>query len=342
MRPHRGLTTALTAWACLSCADSPVDPDDDDPVPPPGPNWSVLPIPLETLARITPLGHNNKALPNNGTYWRTCDIGYLMPSPRPCFEGHQPVRAPGAGVVVGVEHVADGAISIEGPPGLFLTFGHVTPRADLVAGDPVDAGETVATMFFTYTVDVTVWNRGVTPHRFVNPDRMPLPYLYAQNAIEQFPEPVRSELIARVRTTGDPLGRLSYDEAGTAAGAWFLEGTPVERSMEGTFFPNHLFLGRLAERAETRVMTVGTLWPGQPNALVVIDPAAPSWETITPASGVVALRGWSLESDGTPMYGFPHGTVLVEVLGGERIRVEWFDTHDPVSGFTPGARVYER
>jgi hypothetical protein len=342
MRPHHVLTVSLVAGLCLACGgDSPSGPT-ERPVPPLGPNWSVLPIPLEKVAGITALGHNNKALPNYGTYWRTCDMGVLLPSPRPCVHEQLPVRAPADGVVFGVDHVPDGLITIEAPPGLFITFGHVTPRAGIEPGDPVEAGEVVATMFFTYSLDVTVLNYGITPHPFVNMARMSDAFVYAQNAIAQFPEPTRSELIARVKTLGDPMGRVSWDQAGTAAGAWFLEGTPVARSTEFDFFPNHLFLGRLAEREETRIMTVGTPWSGQPNSLVVIDPAEPSWDTITPASGVVALAAWGIEPDGTANYGYPHGTVLVAALGGERIRVEWFDTHDPVTAFTPSSRIYER
>jgi hypothetical protein len=34
--------------------------------------------------------------------------------------------------------------------------------------------------------------------------------------------------------------------------------------------------------------------------------------------------------------------LLVEVLPGERIRVEWADGHDPVTAFTSAARIYER
>jgi hypothetical protein len=42
------------------------------------------------------------------------------------------------------------------------------------------------------------------------------------------------------------------------------------------------------------------------------------------------------------MYGYPHGTVLIEVLGDQRIRIEWFDTHEPVSSTASAARIYER
>ena len=337
MTSYRAFGVVL-CWICLSCGDSPSGPA----VPPPGPNWSVLPIPLDKLARITPIGHNNKPLPNKGTYWNTCDGQWLFPSPRPCVLERLPVRAPGDGVVMDVQHVDDGIVVIEGPPGLYLTIGHVTPATGLRRGDRVSAGEIVATMFYTHSVDLTVYNNGVTPHAFVNPARMPPPYLYAQNAIEQFPEPMRSQLISRVGTASDPIGRLSWDRAGTAAGAWFLEGTPVERSMEAVFFKNQLFLGRLAERETSRILTVGERWAGLESDLLVVDPAAPSWNTITPANGVVALKLWRLGRDGLPAFDFPHGTLLVQVLPGERIRVEWFDHHDAVTSFTAAARIYER
>lgn len=74
----------------------------------------------------------------------------------------------------------------------------------------------------------------------------------------------------------------------------------------------------------------------------MVDPAAPSWDQITPADGVVPLKAWSLDRDGTAQFNRPFGTVLVQVLPDQRVRVEWFDTQDEVSGFTGGARIYER
>jgi hypothetical protein len=337
------LAVLLFVLVSASCGSvGPEDPDDGPSVPPPGPHWSVPPIPLEKVARITPLGHNNEVLPVDHTYWETCDRFWLMPSSRPCLHERIPIRAPGDGVVSAVAHHADGFISIEGPPGLVATFGHVTPATGLGRGHTVRAGDTVATMFYTHGFDFGVFNLGIVPHRFVNQARIHTAYAYAQSPIAQYPEPLRAEMISRVQTLADPLGRLSYDQAGTAAGAWFLRGTPVERSLEVTFEPNHLFLGRLQERDASRILVVGTVWPGQPNRLIVIDQSAPSWEAITPASGIVALKAWGLDRDGTPRLSVPQGTALVEVLSGERIRVEWFDTHESVTTFTAAARLYER
>jgi hypothetical protein len=202
----------------------------EDPIPPPGPHYTVLPIPLEKLARITPLGHNNEALPVGHTDWDTCDIWALMPSQRECTLEQLPIRAPTDGVVHAVQAVQDGAISIEGPPGLLATFQHVTPAAGLVRGDSVRAGDVIATMTYEHSFDFGVLNPGIEPRQFVNMDRIPAAYAYAQHPIEQYAEPLRSELISRVQTQSDPLGMLSYDQAGTAAGHWWLEGTPIEFS----------------------------------------------------------------------------------------------------------------
>lgn len=338
---------SLVAIACATAAcggEEPagVDREETLPDPGPGPHFSVSPVPLAKLARVTPLGFNNKILPTGHTYWDTCDIWYLLPSGRPCLLERLPIRAPGDGVVFAVDPQVDGSITIEGPPGLLATFSHVTPAAGLSRGDTVRAGDTIATMAYEHSFDFGVLNYGREARTFVRPERMPDAYLYTESPIAQFPEPLRSEMAARVRTMEDPLGRLSYDVPGTAAGAWFLEGTPVEESLTVDYVPNQLFLGRLQERYEVRIMVVGETWPDQGNRIVVIDSSDPSWDDITPASGPVHLVGWNLAADGGPNLDFANGTVLVEMLTGERLRIEWFDTHDPPTGFTGAARVYER
>jgi hypothetical protein len=34
------------------------------------------------------------------------------------------------------------------------------------------------------------------------------------------------------------------------------------------------------------------------------------------------------------------GSILIEMLDDERLRIEWFDTHEPVAAFTAAARIY--
>lgn len=153
------------------------------PIPPPGPNFTYLPIPLATIARITPLGYNNKQVPNSEPYWMTCDDFIVLQGMRPCHEEHQQVVAPANGVVVAIEPGPDGTVVLEGPPGLNYRFGHVDPAADLAPGSPVAGGQVVGTMFNPRSLNFGMFNNGVENSVLV-PERYPEPYLRAQNPIE--------------------------------------------------------------------------------------------------------------------------------------------------------------
>lgn len=301
-----------------------------------------MPIPVGTIARITPIGYNNKIFPTPHTYWDTCEFWGQLPSGRPCHRERQALRAPGAGLVRHLDAQADGSVAVEGPPGLIWHFGHVTPAAGLAIGDTVVAGDVVATMYYEHGFDFGLLNYGVK-HEWVDSTRYNHGYLHAEHPIAQFPAAVRPELISRIQAGSEPLGRLAFDVAGTASGGWFLEGAPagdvpLQRGNDHML----LWLARWVERRETRIAVVGERWPGMVNQTLAVDAAAPSWEELTPASGAVALKLWNLNAAATANLDWPAGTLLVQVLAGERLRVEWFDTHEPVGGFTTAARMYER
>ena len=337
------LVRSLIAVAAVAACDGPSDPE-GPPVPAPGPHFTVSPLPVEKIARITPIGFNNKPFPTPHTYWMTCDVFIILQGTRPCVLERLPVRAPGDGVVQQVVHAEDGELRIEGPPGLILTFGHVTPEPSLRVGSDVTAGQVVATMFDPHNIDFGVVNFGME-HAFVVPERYNASVLNAEHPIAQFPEPLRSELIARINSLSDPLGRVSYDVPGTASGGWFIEGS---RDLDVLRFGNEhmlLLLGRWVEREETRIASFGQLDTGTSSGFLqfAVDPAAPSWEDITPASGVVALRLWPIGVDARPATDRPpRGTLLLQLVDDQTLRIEWFDTHDPVTEFTGAARVYER
>lgn len=351
-RTHRPIRQALALLPLLALAacgggDSPASPDaggggDREPPPPgPGPWLSVTPIPLERVVRITPLGHNNNVIPTGHTYWDVCDIWSLLPSGE-CNRERLPIQAPMDGVVADVDPQDDGTVVLEGPPRLYVRFGHVTARPGLQRGDSVQAGDTVATMYFDHGFDFGVIHFGLEPHPFIRPERTPLSYRYSQSPIAQYPEPLRSQLVARVQTFADPLGELSFDLAGTAQGNWFREGTPLEEAFSPANEPGHLFMGPLQERRELRILSVGEAWEGSFRGLTVIDPAAPDWKDITPSTGPIALTAWNLGSDAAPNYVFPRGTWLLEMLSETRLRLEWFEGHQEPAGFTAAARIYER
>lgn len=332
----------FAAASLLACEPSRItDPDPFSP-PPPGPHFSVSPLPVETIARITPLGYNNKIIPTSHTYWLTCDFEYALRSPRPCHRERQQVRAPGSGTVIAMDPATDGFLRIEGPKGLRWTFGHVTPEPGLRVGSQVSAGQVIARMTYEHGFDFGVVNYSVE-RSFVRRERYIEEYLYGEHPIVQFPEPLRSELTSRSRSLSRPLGHLDFDVPGTLAGGWFLQGTPVSASMDGVNDPRRQWFGRWIEREETRVAAFGHPWPGMPNRWLIASPGSPSWETITPASGRVAIQLWNLDPNAEPMYSGPStGTVLLQLLDAMTLRLEWFPHHDPVTAFTSAALIYER
>ena len=337
---HAAAALLAASLACQS--DGPSDPDQTPQPPPPGPHFTHSPVPVESLARITPIGYNNKIFPVAHTYWLTCDIDYILQGSRPCVRRFQTLVAPGNGVVRDVNTSADGFVAFEGPPGLLWHFGHVTPAPGLARGSTVTAGQTVATMFYDHGFDFGVVNFGVH-HSYIVPTRYPEAPRHAENPIAQFPDSLRALLLARVNSLTDSLGRLSFDMAGTASGGWFTQGSP--RDNTPLQFGNDtmlLWLARYVERRTTRIAGIGKLWPGMTNRMVAVDSAAPDWESITPTSGAVALRLWNIAQDARPNLSQASGTLLVQLLDSLRLRVEWFNTHNPVTAFTAAARMYER
>jgi hypothetical protein len=335
------LVLALGLFGCGG-ESAPTEPEDrGPPAPPAAPNFFELPIPLEYIARISPVGVNNWTFPTPHTYWLTCDFSFMFQADRPCQHVLLPIRAPAAGIVRDVLHAADGFIRLEGPPGLMWHFGHVTPAEGLAVGSTFRAGQVLATMHVTHGFDFGVINYGRL-HSYVAPHRYHDAYLRGEHPIAQFPEPLRSQLMERVRGVGGGLGRLDWDVKGTAAGYWYIQGSPNDGSVL-----NHdqsfrlLFLGRLTERPETRILSTGTTWPGMLNWMLLVDAAEPAWDAITPATGPLVLRLRGPTTDGLPT-GIAVGAVRVHLFHSDSIRVEWFATHDLAGAFTTASRVYTR
>jgi hypothetical protein len=344
--PTRVPSLLFVALATLACGGEPSGPGADNgtgfPDPGPGPHLSVLPVPIETIARITALGYNNNVFPTPHTYWLTCDVDVWLNSARPCHLERQAIRAPRDGVILDMLAAPDGFMRIEGPRGLVWTFGHVTPAAGLAIGSQVTAGQAIATMFVEHGFDFGLTNYGVD-RQYVVQERYNHGYLYGEHPIAQFPEPLRSQLAGRVQTIGaDPLGSLDFDVPGTAAGGWFLPGVPQQNSLQIGHDHLWLWLGRFTERPATRIAGFGDLWTGMQNRILAVDDDAPNWDAITPASGTVAVKLWNLAASAEPNHTWPAGTLLLEMPDAMHLRMQWFATHDPVPGFTAAARLYSR
>ena len=85
MTRRAGIPLLLGAALLAACGSDATGPGNDGrSVPPPGPHFTVLPLPLEAVARITPIGYNNKRFPTPHTYWLLCDDFFILQSSRPC------------------------------------------------------------------------------------------------------------------------------------------------------------------------------------------------------------------------------------------------------------------
>ena len=334
----------LVAFVALGCAGDASGPDETEelPDPGPGPHFSVVPIPIETIARITAIGYNNNVFPTAHTYWLTCDVDAWLNSGRPCHMERQTIVAPRDGVIRDLVALDDGMLRLEGPPGLIWVFGHVTPAPGLAIGGTVTAGQPIATMHQEHGFDFGLANYGID-RRYVDQQRYNDGYLYGEHPIAQFPEPLRSQLTALVQTIGsERLGTLDFDVPGTAAGGWFLPGAPYPNSPQ--FGYDHLlfWLGRFTERPATQVAAFGERWPEMQNRVLAADPTAPGWDTVTSSTGALSVKLWNLSTSAEPNYDWPGGTLLLEMPDATHLRVEWFDTHEPVTGFTAAAKLYSR
>ena len=137
-----------------------------------------------------------------------------------------------------------------------------------------------------------------------------------------------------------PYGRVAYDVDGTASGTWVRTGnTNVYLTRDNEHLV--LWFGRWIDTPATRLVTFGAPLPGGAWRLAA-DPAAPDWESITPASGIVAVKLWSQGANGAPNLEWPFGTLLIQLTGPRALTIEWFDSHESVTAFTAAALEFER
>ena len=181
--------------------------------------------------------------------------------------------------------------------------------------------------------------------------------LFERDSLEYFDEPLRSQLAKKSLRSASPRGGFfTYDVAGTAQGAWFQEGTNGYRGSTedvlGAYYVGHLALVpdhidpsklRVSIGDEFRGLQMGRQWG--------VTGDAPSFDTVTTDSGIVTYELRRLvPCDGTPIEiakarsaAFKcsteeMGTLQIELLDEQRMRVEVFFTNSP----TGNARIYVR
>lgn len=188
---------------------------------------------------------------------------------------------------------------------------------------------------------------------FINPDfYLAEPWkVFTVDAFDAFVPGVRAQLLAVAPRTAAPRGgKIGYDLPGRLVGNWFREGTG---GYSGNNNPRGYWVGHLSIAyhfidAGSIIVSIGD-YPGRGSAQFSVKGNAPLPENVSRTTGPVKYELGALNRiDGPrPLDGIPptvFGTVLLEVLEGERLRMEVFPnrTAAQVSGFTAAAALYER
>ena len=352
------LTVIMLLFLITACTDKddPVIPNEEPPQEEPPPpeitnHFTVLPFGIDTIARIDPIGSNLKVIPVPHTYWHTCDNQTsFYPTGYPCYEPPMIIRSPGDGVIWRIEDYIDGVIKFKVNEGFSWRFHHVNIDPSWNEGDTVRAGDIIGTM---YDPNGNNFDFGITniyvdnTSFFARPERFEEnPIYYAQHPIEQFVEPLKSQLISRLPGPTNTIGQVMFDMAGTALGAWFLEGAPLDsEALTVTYEHTQLYLGRRTVNPSTRMIKTRMPFTNLVGGLedLAVDTNATDWEDITPNSGIHQIRLYlGLQITREPDYNNPMGSLLIEMLDDERLEIEWFDNVTQPTEFTSESRIYVR
>jgi hypothetical protein len=253
------------------------------------PVFETLPIPLATVRRIEALGH--QAMPGNLAGTGQILLEHSDPT-LPVARGDIEVRAPAAGRVKQVQQTArEFKIEIDINPRYRYYVDRIMPEP-WAAGDRVERGDLLGyTSEGSPSMDFGLVDQAMPDDgRFANSARYPDEIVLAVCPLDFYPEPLRSELAARV--VGASVGRCgtnSQDLPGRVRGMWFHESVPPDAiSLLREHWPRHLAITRPAAHPETVWVAFGAfLEPTMPGMHVADAGFRP--EDVSPRSGPVCV-----------------------------------------------------
>lgn len=213
---------------------------------------------------------------------------------------------------------------------------------------PVTAGQLIGRVGLqtldlgTVNADVTLPGLLVAAHYAAEPWKV-----HSVDALDYMDEPMRSQLVAKNRRTAPPLGgKIDFDVDGAASGNWFLAGTNGYGGLTGegggSYWAGHLSLAY--SNIDPRLVEISMGMPDGSSRQWTVTNNAPDPATVTAASGVVKYEVRSLNGDtlGPTAFGAVDGTLLVQVLPGRQLKVEYIAGQSAVGGFSAAAKIYER
>lgn len=218
---------------------------------------------------------------------------------------------------------------------------------------PVSAGERIGKIGVN-SLDLGTVNAEITlPGLLVAASYAAEPWkIHSVDGLDYFDEPMRGQLNALNRRKSLPLGgKIDYDIDGTAVGNWFLVGTRGYAGASGTTAGRNYWVGHLSlayGHIDPALVLISMGMPDGSSQQWAVKGNAPDPATVDASRGVVKYevqgqRGDSVRTNANPTTPL-QGVLLVQVLPGRQLRIEYFPgaTASSVSGFSAAAKTYER
>jgi len=301
-------------------------------------SFTVAPVDPAALQFIVPLGNLGPwahTLPTDHAYfYHHLGAGSFAPLT---------VVAPAAGVIENTYPGTNGEVKVWVRVNRQFTyyFDHIVLAGGLSPGARVEAGAVLG-VSGAIAFDFAVRDMG-SPVGFIVPARYGMDTLYGQSPLKFFVEPLRSQFYAKVqRASGDLDGRVNYDVDGTLSGNWFAEDLPVTSSSSNDINvgTRQIAFARDVRFPERQRVSVGGFGI---TGLYGVQPEAPDFAVVTPASGLVTFRLLETGEPGGPPGTRQVGLLLAQLLDSRRLRIEVVaGARATAASFSDAATVYVR
>ena len=148
-------------------------------------------------------------------------------------------------------------------------------------------------------------------------------------------------LLAKLPRKAEPRwGKIDFDEPGKLVGNWILEDASGEGLLEESAWERQLaFVYDKYDPSQLRVAVGGVLNVPSGSGVFAVVGNAPDPATVTTESGMVIYRLRGIAEFGETGI---TATVIAEVVGEEKIKVEGFPGHPANPQFTANAKYYTR
>lgn len=246
---------------------------------------------------------------------------------------------------------------------LTAAVGDLQPSENKQASVELKAGEVVGYIGGS-TFDWTPIDTSVTLKGFIAPSLYDGESwkIHTVSPFDLYAGELKTKLEAKSLRTEAPIGgKIDYDQPGKLVGNWFREGSGgysgANGNNGGRYWDGHLSIAPDYVDPASTVVSIGN-WKDSAQQFVVKGTSDPA--KISEAEGMVKyeLMRLNYETPGNPradarmptrgirpsQNGITEGTILLQVLPGEKLKVEKFpgQTSTQVTGFTSKAQIYER